>query len=67
MTINNITTIRWTDDHDLPFVRGILPFEPFKYPNGSTEKGQAWKFVADSTNQLGHAKFDMSRTSFKSI
>ena len=32
--------MRWTDDHDQAFVREIL-LEPFKYPNSSTEKGQA--------------------------
>ena len=57
--------MRWSEEHDLAFVREILLFEPFKYPNGSSERGQAWQFVADSLNQMEHPTFSISQRSVR--
>ena len=59
--------MRWSEEHDLAFVREILLFEPFKYPNGSSERGQAWQFVADSLNQMDGAPNSSSSIKFSAV
>ena len=42
--------MRWTEEHDILFLREILLQEPYQYKRGSIERGKSWEKV---TNALG--------------
>ena len=47
----------WTDEHNVMLLREILLFEPWIQKHGSTERGQVWKRIAESLNQLERPLF----------
>ena len=44
--------MQWTENHDLALVREILLFEPWLQRHGTPERGQIWKRIAESLNQI---------------
>ena len=44
------TQMRWTDAHDVLFVREVLLFEPYQHRKGSVERKQVWEQLAVSLN-----------------
>ena len=49
--------MHWTDLHDTLMIREIILFEPWVYRFGSVERGESWKRIAESLNQLQEVKF----------
>ena len=50
----------WTDKDDL-LLRESLLLESFKFKSGTKERGNAWKMVADNTNQLDSEQFKVNQ------
>ena len=49
--------MHWTDLHDTLMIREIILFEPWVYRFGSVERGESWKRIAESLNQVQEVKF----------
>lgn len=47
----------WTEKHDDAFVKEVLLFQPWVYKKGSTERGNVWKSIAESLNQMKELYF----------
>lgn len=47
----------WTTVHDDLFIREILMFEPWNFKKGSPERGNCWKSIAESLNQITDPSF----------
>ena len=35
--------MRWTNEHDVMFLRQVLVYEPWKHKCGSQERGKVWE------------------------
>ena len=44
--------MRWTNEHDVMFLREDLVHEPWKYKYGSQERGKVWQKFAESLDGL---------------
>lgn len=53
----------WKKEHKEYFVRELLVTEPYMNKPKSTERGQAWRLVAENLNKLDKPKF---RVTFRS-
>ena len=42
--------MRWTQDHEIVFLRQVLLFEPWQYKTGSSERGKVWEMLSDTLN-----------------
>ena len=42
--------MRWTNEHDIMFLREVLVHQPWKHWYGSQERGKLWEKVAESLN-----------------
>ena len=49
--------MRWTEEHDIVFLRELLVHEPYKYRKGSTERGKVWDKLATALNKIEDPKF----------
>lgn len=49
--------MQWTDQHDVLMIREIILFEPWIYCFGSVERGESWKRIAESLNQVQEVEF----------
>ena len=47
----------WTAKHDDLFIREVLIFEPWNFKKGSPERGNCWKSIAESLNQIVDPSF----------
>ena len=51
----------WTESYILALVREILLFEPWLHRHGTQERGQLWKSIAESLNQIQEPCFKVYR------
>ena len=49
--------MRWTEKHDIFFLREILPHEPYQYKKGSIERGKSWEKIANALNSASQPIF----------
>ena len=47
----------WKEDHDKALIREILVYEPWIQRKGSQERGQIWRNIAESLNQISDLNF----------
>ena len=52
-----------TKDHDIIFLRELLLIEPWNYMYGSNKKGNCWKRISESFNQLKDISFKVTQRS----
>ena len=45
------------NEHDVMLVRQVLLYEPWQHRQGSVERGQIWKAIAESLNSLEDLNF----------
>ena len=45
-----IKAMKWTDHHDLEFIKEILTERPFDHPKGSRQIGLVWERIVNSLN-----------------
>ena len=64
-TLQCAITMRWTDIHDILFLREIMVGAPFTYPKGSNERGQVWVKLADELRQLTEYNFYVNGRSLR--
>ena len=50
----------WTESHTFSLVREILLFEPWLHRHGTPERGQIWKRIAESLNQVQEPCFKVN-------
>ena len=50
----------WSEAHDTMLVREVLIFEPWKYKQGSPERGQVWKRISEALNALEEPVFKVT-------
>ena len=44
--------MQWNESHNNALVKEILLFEPWLHRHGTPERGQIWKRIAESLNQI---------------
>jgi len=42
--------MHWLNQHDTMLIREILLFEPWRYRQGTVERGQVWKRISEALN-----------------
>ena len=57
--------MHWSDEHNIMLVRECLLYEPWKYKQGSVERGQIWKRISEALNVLEHPMFKVSDRSIR--
>ena len=55
----------WTESHNVALVREILLFEPWLHRHGTPERGQIWKRIAESLNQIQEPCFKVDDRSVR--
>ena len=55
--------MKLTKDHDIIFLRELLLIEPWNYMYGSNKKGNCWKRISESFNQLKDISFKVTQRS----
>ena len=55
----------WQDQHDLLLLREILAQEPWKFKQGSVERGKCWDLIADTLNTLEDTGFRVDKRSVR--
>lgn len=55
----------WQEKHDEIFIREMILFEPWKYKKGTPERGNCWKSMAESLNQLKEPVFRVDDRSLR--
>ena len=50
----------WTESHNFSLVREILLFEPWLHRHSTPERGQIWKRIAESLNQIKEPCFKVN-------
>lgn len=53
--------MNWTEAHDIQLCREIIIQEPFKFKQGSREKGQAWDKIATTLNGQQQLRFTVDQ------
>lgn len=51
--------MQWTEEHDTMLVREIMLFEPWLQRFGSVERGEVWKRISESLNQISIVRFSV--------
>ena len=49
--------MEWSEEHDVPFLREMLPRNIFETKKGSPARGLAWESIVDSLNEIHSPKF----------
>ena len=57
--------MHWLNEHDLILVREVLLFEPWRYRQGSVERGNVWKTVSENLNGMEQPKFKVNERSIR--
>ena len=57
--------ILWTESHDVALVREIILLEPWLHRHGTPERGQIWKRIAESLNQIQEPCFKVDDRSVR--
>lgn len=57
--------MRWTDEHDIVFIREIFLHEPYKFKKGSTERGKCWDQLSMALNNIEQPYFKVSQRSVR--
>ena len=57
--------MRWTEDHDIVFLRELLLYEPYKHRKGSIERGKVWELIGDALNQMAEPNFRVTARSVR--
>ena len=55
--------MKLTRDHDIIFLGELLLIEPWNYKYGSNKKGNCWKKISESFNQLKDISFKVTQRS----
>ena len=54
-----IKAMKWTDQHDLEFIKEILTERPFDHPKGSRQIGLVWERIVNSLNSRADIVFNL--------
>ena len=57
--------MQWNESHNVALVKEILLFEPWLHRHGMPERGQIWKRIAESLNQIQVPCFKVDDRSVK--
>jgi len=57
--------MHWTEEHNVILIRECLVFEPWRYKQGSPERGQIWKRIAEALNALKSPIFRVTERSVR--
>ena len=49
--------MHWLNEHDLILVREVLLFEPWRYRQGSVERGNIWRSISEALNAMEQPLF----------
>lgn len=60
-----VSPMRWTEEHDITFVREILLYEPYNYRKGSVERKGIWQQIADALNIIEEPSFRVNARSVR--
>ncbi|XP_046862100.1 uncharacterized protein LOC124455508 [Xenia sp. Carnegie-2017] len=55
----------WTNEHNEILVREMYLFQPWNFKKGSQQRGNAWKMISDSLNDMDHPKFNVTQKSVR--
>ena len=55
--------MHWLNEHDLILVQEVLLFEPWRYRQGSVERGNVWKSISGSVNAMEQPLFKVNERS----
>ena len=55
--------MHWLNEHDLILVQEVLLFEPWRYRQGSVERGNFWKSISESLNATEQPLFKVNEHS----
>ena len=55
----------WTESYNVALVREVLLFEPWLRRHGMPERGQIWKHIAESLNQIQEPCFKVDDRSVR--
>ena len=55
--------MHWLNEHDLILVQEVLLFEPWRYCQGSVERGNVWKSISGSLNAMEQPLFKVNERS----
>ena len=55
--------MHWLNEHDLILVQEVLLFEPWRYRQGSVERGNVWKSISESLNAMEQPLFKVNERS----
>ena len=53
--------MKWTTTHDVILCREILLCEPYKFKEGSRERGQCWDMIAEHLNEFKDPTFTVKK------
>ena len=53
--------MEWTQTHDTLLCREVLLEEPYKYKEGSNERGKKWTKIAEALNKSEDVKFKVTQ------
>ena len=57
--------MQWSNEHDLVFVKELILYEPWRYRQGSLERGQIWKRISEALNSMEKPKFKVTDRSIR--
>ncbi|XP_020895255.1 trichohyalin [Exaiptasia diaphana] len=57
--------MKWTEEHNIVFVREIIAHSPWDHKRGSTERGERWNRISATLNSLPNPKFKVSQRSVR--
>ena len=57
--------MRWSEQHDVIFLREVLSHEPFNNGRGSLEGGKVWETIAETLNALDDPTFHVTQKSVR--
>jgi len=57
--------MQWSEEHKIMLIREVLLFEPWKYKQGSIERGQVWKRISEALNALEKPAFRVHERSVR--
>lgn len=63
-TLRNVP-MRWSQAHDILFLREVLFQEPYQHRHGSVERGDIWEEIANTLNKIAEPKFTVSKRSVR--
>ena len=57
--------MKWSESHDILFVREVLVSSLYETRNGSPERGKVWDEIAENLNKLENPLFSVSKRSLR--